>query len=338
MSGYDPFAQQSQGYDPFAQTQGYDPFAPKKVERFDPFVGTMNNKTHGIDYSQYSNQGLTFCGIKVSWKEDDITGIELAYNGKPMGAVLGSKSQGSQEEVFMLDQGDAFIEIFGRYTDHVNSLYVKTLKGKSKTWGNPTLGEPFYLRAQNSCITALKIQADTFVQYIEGVYGSLLWLQARPWPISQQGPFTEHLRPTVNGDEECNDWDWVEDKFNWKMAKVSVWHDKQNVQGLQFHYHIDGTLKSPGQHVADTNDNTKKEVLTLEEGEYIHKVLIVQGKDWVSYICLVTNKGRKLEGGNPNSQGGVFVCTAPQNFQIASFRSEFSQNYRKLGFNFADWY
>ncbi len=42
------------------------------------------------------------------------------------------------------------------------------------------------------------------------------------------------------------------------MAKVSVWHDKQNFQGLQFHYHIDGTIKSPGQHVADTNDNTKK--------------------------------------------------------------------------------
>ncbi len=311
----------------------YDPFAVN-IPKIDTEVGVFNPNSFGIDYSQYSSQGLCLSGIKISWNTESITGLELAYNGKPVGPVLGKDSKGSFDEVFLVDQGDHIVEILGRFSNVLNAVYIRTKKGKAKSWGNPYHGKEFRFTKDNHIITALKVRASTAIDFIIPVYA----VDALPWPISNLGNFTEHVRPSVKGDEEYNDFEWLSDKFNYKIAKVSLWHDNQTLQGIQFHYEMDGTLKSPGQHVAETNDHTKKLVLQNDQDEYLVSALVNHGQSWINYIKLTTNKGKSLEAGNPNAPGAVFLAHAKQNQQIIAVKGELNQSYRKLGFFFDEWY
>lgn len=299
----------------------------------DPCVGVNNLNSHGIDYSSFALGGQTITGLKINWKEEGITAIELAYNGKACGPVAGSANPGSQEEIFALEQGDAVLEVFGRFSNFLNCLGIKTIKGKTKVWGNPLVGNTFHFKSEGLYIKAIKAKASAGVDYLEPVYGDKLFIGAQPWAFSNNGKFTVDLRGRVGGDDEFTDWDWVESKFNYLVNKVSLWHDNQTVKGIQFHYELDGTIKSPGQHVADQNSNTVKEVLVLEADEYLEKALIKITNEWVTFFLLVTNKGRTIGGGNRNV-GQTYLAVVPQGHRIVALNGHFGSSIRQLGVHF----
>jgi len=163
----------------------------------------------------------------------------------------------------------------------------------------------------------------------------LLWLGSRPWVFANQGKFTETIvKQSVKGDEEFNDWDWLDGKFNFRVSKVTLWHDRNTVSGVQFHYELDGTTKSPGKHCGE-NNNLKSEVLTLDEGEYVTVILVKQGQ-WLNYLHIQTNKGKSISGGSNN--GETFVARVPDGNQFVCAFGEFANSFRKLGFYFDEIY
>jgi Jacalin-like lectin domain len=301
------------------------------------YAGVMNNNSNGYDFSECCQHGEIITGLKVHWKQNTITGIELAYNGKPTGkAVNGSESNGSQEDVYSLDQGDAVVELFGRYSKVINCFGVRTLRGKTRVWGSPTDGEAFNFSADNSYIKSMKVRASNFVEYLEPVYGNIFFLGAKPWQVSNQAKISEHFCGPTKGDEEFTDFEWVQDKFNYNVAKVTVWFDPSFITGIQFHYGVDGTVKSPGQHLADNGQANKKAVLELAEGEFISSVF-VKYAGFLTFIQVSTTKGNSLTVGNaPNGDGYLF--NVPNGHQIVATSGEFGTAIRRLRLHFDEIY
>ena len=300
----------------------------------DPIVGKFNNSSQGIDYSNYCKNDELLTGIKVEWNPDHITCIDLAFNGNAVGAVKGTEGS-LQSDVFSLQHGDIITEIYGRFTDHLTCLCIRTHKGQTKTWGNPTTGNSFFFRGDNSYIKALKVRAGKAIEYLEPIYGDATFVFAKKWPLLKDQ--TDNVGFAVKGTEEFNDWEWVQDKFNIRVSKVSVWGNSNFVTGVQFHYELDGTTKSPGMHMAD-DDNSSKKVLNNEEGDYIEKVYAKVNPEGLAYIIFITKKGNKLEAGNKNANGEGYLVVAPQDFQIISIRGEMNKVVNKIGVNFGEWY
>lgn len=313
--------------------QGYDPFNPPKIEQ----IGILNNSSNGVDYTQFSNRGFKVSGIKVSWNHKYINGIEFAYQGNPAGPILGSDQQNTVSEICNFNQNDRLLEVSGRYNNgFITCLYIRTKQGITKTWGYPLGGQEFSFFKSGSIISALKIRASHGVEYIAPAYE----LDLIVWEVLSLGGenVTKELKQSVKGDEEFNDFEFLRDKFNYKVKKVSLWDDGKYLNGIQFHYEMDGVLKSPGQHTADSNSNPKKKIIELSEGEFLESALALYSNDWISYLCLATNKGQKLEAGNKESQGNMYLLKVPANQQIICSKGEFNTFFRKIGFNHDEYY
>lgn len=308
------------------------------VQTSDPIVGKFNPNGRGTDFSQFSSQGQKLTGLRICWNSDAITSLDFAFNGNPGGEVRGSLHKDNlQSEIFNLIEGDAIIEVYGRFSNVLNCLAIKTAKGQSKVWGNPILGEKFVFKGPNSYIQALKVRALELVDYLEPVYGDATYLFAKAWPFASNNKFTENVGFSQGGSEEFNDWDWLNDKFNYRVAKCTLWGNKDFVTGVQLHYEIDGTLKSPGMHLCD-NDDDKKTFISLENDEILERVQAKVTPSGVTYLSLITNKGRSVESGNRGSNGDTYIAKVPENKQIVTFKGEQKNVLCSFGFYYDEWY
>jgi len=114
-----------------------------------------------------------------------------------------------------------------------------------------------------------------------------------------------------------DDWNFLQNKFNYRLSQVNIWHDKKYITGLQSIYEMDGGKISPGSHIANPSD--KKSTLILSNDEYIVRAYIRSG-DWIDAIRLETNKGNFIEvGGNG---GGLTLFDVPQGSQFIAFSGE----------------
>lgn len=304
----------------------------------DPIVGKFNPDGNGTDFSQFSSQGQILTGIRVCWNPDCITSLDFAYNGNPGGEVRGNQfNDNNQNEVFSLLEGDAIVEVYGRFSSVLHCIAIKTAKGQTKVWGNPIHGNQFIFKGPNSYIQALKVRAFDYVDYLEPVYGDATYLFAKAWPFAQDNKFTENVGFSQGGSEEFNDWDWLNDKFNYRVAKCSLWGNSQFVTGAQLHYEIDGTLKSPGMHLCD-NDEDKKTVLALDNDEILERLTAKVTPQGITYLCFTTNKGRTVESGNKNSNGDTYIAKVPENKQIVTLKGEQKNCLCTFGFNYDEWY
>ena len=300
----------------------------------DPVVGKYNNSSQGINYSNYCKNNELMTGVKVDWNSEYITGIDLAYNGNAVGAVKGQEV-GIQSDIFNLQHGDIITEIYGRFSNYLTCLCVKTFKGQTKTWGNPTTGNPFFFRGENAYIKAMNIRASKGIDFLEPVYGDATFVFAKKWPLLQDQ--TDMIGFTTKGTEEFNDWEWVNDKFNIRVSKISVWSNYKFVTGFQFHYELDGTTKSPGMHISE-DDNSSKKVMTIDNDDIIEKVYAKVSKEGLRYILFLTKNGNKLECGDKNCNEEGYLAVAPENTQIISIKGEMNNVINKVGVNFGEWY
>jgi hypothetical protein len=313
--------------------------APTNLATSDPVVGTFNNSSKGVDYSKYSSQGQVLTGIKVHWNSQCITGLQLAYNGNPCEPVFGNQDDDSCEtNIFSLLEGDVILEVYGRFSNVLNCFAFRTLKGQSRVWGNPTLGSAFTFKGPSSYIHGLKVRAGDVVEYLEPVYGDATYLFAKPWPFMNGTKISENVGFNVSGSEEFDDGDWINDKFNYRISKLSIWSSPTFVTGIQLHYEIDGTTKSPGMHVCD-NDGDKKVFLTLDNDEILERVSAKSTPEGITYVCFTTNKGKTLEGGNKASKGDHHIAKVPENQQVVALRGELKgEVLTKIGFHYNEWY
>jgi len=134
------------------------------------------------------------------------------------------------------------------------------------------------------------------------------FLNCQRLAFSQNGKFTTEIGKKKNNSEGFDDWDWLSSKFNYQVAEVKIWHDGKNVYGVQFHYGLDGTKKTPGKHAAEAN-GIRAESLVLNEGEHITKIL-VRVSDHIEHITLVTDQGRQVSAGG--NGGSPFLAVAPE--------------------------
>jgi len=274
------------------------------------FAGKQTNSTKYADLNKYNSNGL-ITGVRVLWS-DYIVGLEVSFGGQKSDTVVGYHNQNVWDENFNLAQGDHVIEIFGRAADVITCIGFRTSKGLTKIWGNPFDGEKFTFKLQGHFLRNLKLGVTEYLSYIEPIFEDEVYLYGTPLKLSNNGKWTEGLGKSRGGEDEFNDYDWVADKFNYEVAEVKIWHDGQFVYGIQFYYHMDGTKKTPGNHLVFAN-NLKTETLTLSEGEHITRAIIRSG-DWVDGITLFTDKGRSVHAGGKG--GHPWIVKLPDRHQI----------------------
>jgi len=270
------------------------------------YAGQNHNGLKITDLSNFGNSGI-ITGVKIIWSKD-IVGLELIFNGQSSGVVRGSNNQHIWEENFNLNQGDYIVGIVGRHSNVIHSIGFKTAKGLNKVWGNPLEGEAFNMGFNGHYLKALKLGTGDHLNWIEPVFENEMFVSATRLGFSQNGKFTTEVGKKKNNSEGFDDWDWLGSKFNYQVAEVKIWHDGQYVYGVQFHYNLDGTKKTPGKHSAEHN-GLRAESLELREGEHITKILVRAG-DWIDHITLVTDQGRQVSAGG--NGGHPYLAVAPE--------------------------
>jgi len=90
------------------------------------------------------------------------------------------------------------------------------------------------------------------------------------------------------------------------LNEVKLFHDNNFVTGLQFHYNMDGTKKTPGKHSADNSPYNKN--LQFNENEHITKILVRAG-DVIDQITYYTDQGRSISAGG--NGGNAYIAVAP---------------------------
>lgn len=298
------------------------------------YAGIFNQNSFGCDYTQFTNKGELITGLKVNWKGNYITAIDLAFNCTPVSTTKGSQVEGSQEDIFNLDLGDVIVEVFGRYSNYIDCFGIRTKNGKTKVWGNPITGNPFSFHQNEHYIKAMRLRASEYIEYVEPIYSHLLFKDAKPWPVAHQGKFTENIKNAVNGDQSYNDFDWIKNKFNYYVSKVVIMHNHNELTGIQFTYGMDGTHKSPGSHICEFDPmTTVQETLTIPEGDFLTTVL-VKHTNYINYIYLQTFKGKTLSVGNQNVKGEEHYFIVPHNHQIIATSGDFQDGIRNLRIHF----
>ena len=261
-------------------------------------AGVKTNNMQLIDLTPNSSNGL-ITGIRIFWL-NSIAGLEFAFGGNTTGIIKGNLNANPWEDKLDLLQGDYIVEVFGRYTNVITCFGFRTAKGFNRVWGNPLEGESFKFMQGGHYIQALKIGVTDYISYLEPVYEDEAFAHAKKVDLSQNGKFTNLLGKSFSDTETFDDWEWLENKFNYAVAEIKVWHDGKFVHGVQFHYHLDGTKKTPGKHCTEKS-GLKCESLVLNENEHITKVLLRAG-DMIDHIVFYTDQGRKVGGGG---NGGV---------------------------------
>ncbi len=270
------------------------------------YAGVKNNNTKIFNLSSFGDSGL-ITGIRVYWV-NHIVGLEFAFNGQSTGVIKGFASGSPFEDKIDLFQGDYIVEVFGRASHEITCFGFRTAKGFNRVWGNPIEGESFRF-GQNGCyVKSLIIGATENITYLEPIYGDACFLNAKPLNFSNNGKFTQQLGKLFKDTEGFDDWDWLSSKFNYNIAEIKIWHNDHLVHGIQFQYHMDGTKKTPGKHISESN-GLKCEQLVFNEGEHITKVLIKAG-DMIDQVVFFTDQGRRVGGGG--SGGHAYYAVAPQ--------------------------
>jgi len=270
------------------------------------YAGKNHNGLKLTDLTAQSNAGI-ITGVKVIWSKD-IVGLEVLFNGQSSGVVKGTHNHPIWEENFALNQGDYIVSVFGRHSTVIHCIGFRTAKGLTKVWGNPLEGESFTFGLNDHYIKSLKLGVSDHLNYLEPVFENQMFVNAQKLAFSNNGKFTTEIGKKSNNSEGFDDWDWVGNKFNYQVAEVKLWHDGNYVYGVQFHYHLDGTKKTPGKHCAEAN-GLKAESLVLNEGEHITKILVRAG-NWIDHITLVTDQGRTVSAGGHG--GAAYLAVAPE--------------------------
>lgn len=270
------------------------------------YAGNQGNSQRTIDLGGHSQNGQ-ITGIRVIWS-DYIVGLEVSFGGKSSEHVVGSHKQGLWDENFNVVQGDYITELFGRASNRgIACIGFRTAKGLNKVWGNVFDGEPFVLALQGSHLRSLRLGVSDVLTFIEPVFEDSSFFNARKLEFSGNGKWTHELGKSKG--ESFDDYDWIRDKFNYEIAEVKIWHDHQHVYGIQFFYNMDGTKKTPGNHLVFAN-NLQADSLQLASGEHITKIL-VQAGDWIDGITLITDRGQTLKTGGRG--GNTYLAVAPNN-------------------------
>lgn len=272
-------------------------------------AGFANNNTRVSDLTNQSQAGL-ITGVKVIWS-NYIVGLDVHFGGKSGSPVVGSHNQGLWDENFNLANGDHIIELFGRRTDVITCLGFRTARGLTKVWGNPFDGEAFSLFKQGHVLRNLKIGVTNFVSYIEAHFVDELDIFAKK--VNFNNGISQEFGKRAGGDT-FDDNEWISGKFNYTIAEVKIWHDGKSVFGVQFFYAMDGTRKTPGNHLVFAN-NLITESLTLTEDDWIDKVYVRAG-DWIDNITIVSKNGKRLSAGG--NGGTPYALKAAEGKQIVA--------------------
>ena len=139
--------------------------------------------------------------------------------------------------------------------------------------------------------------------------------QVRQGVFNNFSKTTEKLGKDTNSSVAFDDFDFVKDKFNYRLAEVKIWHDSNYIVGIQCIYNMDGQNKSPGSHQGSAK--TKCDSIILFEGEFITKIVVRSGSI-IDGIGLYTNKGRSLTVGGTGGSITEFVFNVGS-FQFISF-------------------
>jgi len=297
------------------------------------FAGKQSSHTKNIDLSPNADKFGIITGVKVIWS-NYIVGMEFLFGGQSAGVVRGSHNQNIWEEVFNVQQGDYIVQVFGRASNVITCLGFKTAKGLTKVWGNPLEGDSWTFGLNGQYIKALRLGVEEYLVYAEPVYEDEMFLNAQKLNFSQNGKFTTMVGKADHSTEQFDDWDWLSSKFNYSVAEVTLWHDGKYVHGIQFHYGLDGTKKSPGKHCSESN-GLKAEKLTLNDNEHITKILIRAG-DWVDHITIITDQGRRLSAGG--NGGNAYLAVVPQGNHFVAVGGGISQTLRTVQFFYDEIY
>ena len=270
------------------------------------YAGVRDYNSKLFDLVPHSEHG-PINAIRVFWS-NSICGLEFAFQGHPTGVLKGYTNVNPFEDKVELSQGDYIVEIFGRVTHEISCFGFRTAKGFNRVWGNPIDGQSFKFSQPGNYIKALLIGAHENITFLEPIYDDVNFLFAKKLEFNPNGKFSNQLGKQHGDTEGFDDWDWLESKFNYTLAEVKIWHDGHLVHGVQFHYHLDGTKKSPGKHLTDAG-GLKCESLVLNENEHINKVFIRAG-DMIDNIIFFTDQGRRIGGGG--NGGSPYVCVVPQ--------------------------
>lgn len=273
-------------------------------------AGNCNNNTKVADLSTNSQAGL-ITGVKVVWS-NYIVGLDVHFGGKTGNPVVGSHNQGLWDENFNLANGDHIVELYGRKTDVITCLGFRTARGLTKVWGNPFDGEPFSLFKQGQVLRSLKLGVTNYLSYVEAHFVDELDIFAQK--VEFNNGISREFGKKAQGDS-FDDYEWIKGKFNYSIAEVKIWHDNKAVYGIQFFYAMDGTRKTPGNHLVFAN-NLITESLTLTEDDWIEKVYVRAG-EWIDNITIVSKNGKKLSAGGKG--GNPYVVKAAEGKNIVAF-------------------
>lgn len=279
-------------------------------------VGNVNNNTKVADLSNHTNNGL-ITGVKVIWS-NYIVGLDVHFGGKTSVPVVGSQNVGLWDETFNLANGDHITELFGRKTDVITCIGFRTKRGLTKVWGNPFDGEPFKLGQPGHLLRSLKLGVTNFLSFVEASFVDELAIFAKK--VEFNNGYSQEFGKRSGGDD-FDDHEWIKGKFNYSIAEVKIWHDGKSVFGIQFFYAMDGTRKTPGNHLVFAN-NLLTESLTLTDDDWIEKVYVRAGT-WIDGITIVSKNGKRLTAGG--SGGDVYAITAADGKHIVAFGGSLNQ-------------
>jgi hypothetical protein len=284
------------------------------------------------DLTPHSGNG-PISGVKVAWTAHGISGLEFFFGGKSSGLLQGKHDHNVWEETFNVQQGDHIVEVFGRAGDEVNCVGFRTAKGYTKVWGNPLSGNGFFFHHPGHFILALKVGVSQHVSYLEPIYEDEAFLYAKKLNFSQHGKFTEKVGKDHSDSEGFNDFDWIKDKFNYSVNEVKIWTDNNFATGIQFHYNMDGTKKTPGKHNADNSPYVKN--LVFNENEHITKVIIRAG-DIIDGMTIYTDQGRQLSAGGNGGQ--AFIAVAPPGHHFIACNGAIGNHLHNIQFHYDEIY
>ena len=153
-------------------------------------VGYRHNHAKYADLTQYGDRGV-ITGLRVYW-HDAIVGLEFAFAGQSSGAVKGSYNQQTvfEDKVDLLS-GDFVTRIFGRAAnDTITCFGIRTFKGYSRVWGDPTRGDAFVLERPGQYVKSLTVGVTDHVCYLEPHFEDILFLCDVGLQFSNYGKFS----------------------------------------------------------------------------------------------------------------------------------------------------
>jgi hypothetical protein len=209
-----------------------------------------------------------------------------------------------QKTKLKLDQDEYITTIFGRNGDIMDNLGFKTSKGK-QIHGGGHGGQGFELHAPSG---------THFAAIWGGMGGHIHNISASTQPFP-----TIFKQETISYGKTHNDTKFFNDaqtlngtNGHHKVSKISIFHDKKYVFGLQFEYSAsnNGLLYTyqGGQHVGNQAHTLQKDTLVLDANEYLVECYGKSG-DIFDHIGFRTSTGRKIDGGGHG--GNAFDIKAP---------------------------